>query len=336
MIVNQRKYIALVSPRLDQFRSRGSATTYNFRCPLCRDSQRNRRKARGYFYEKENRYFFHCHNCNKSWPFEKFLKEFDHILYSQYLMEEFENSDHPTPPSSIFKSTTDFYDYPDLFQLSELPSSHSAVRYVLRRKVPRAFLDQLFYVDAFKAFTNYHVPNKFESLEHDEGRLIIPFIDQNKNVFGFQGRSLQHDATLRYITIMMDEEKPKLYGLDRVDFNRTFYVLEGPFDSMFVENSIATCGGDLLSDVRAMHVEHKRAVIVYDNQPRNKQVVNNIRKAINADFSVVIWPETFQEKDVNDQILNRKTTSEQIMSLLAENSFSGLEALLKFEQWKKC
>ena len=54
------------------------------------------------------------------------------------------------------------------------------------------------------------IPDKLDE-KIKEARLIIPFIDENKNFFGYQGRSLDPNSKIRYITdgsILQDAKDP--------------------------------------------------------------------------------------------------------------------------------
>ena len=102
---------------------------------------------------------------------------------------------------------------------------------------------------------------------------------------------------------------------------------------MFLPNGVATLGMDDSMELPATF-DGKRVVFVIDNQPRNKDVVNNIQGLIDNKFNVVIWPKVVKEKDINDIILSGKT-SEQVVALLNANTYTGLQAQLKLNDWKK-
>ena len=82
------KYIGLVSSRLLKFK-RVKPNLYNFRCPICGDSQKQKNKARGYIYGIKQNVNFRCHNCGASMSFNNFLKQIDTVLQKQYVMEKF-------------------------------------------------------------------------------------------------------------------------------------------------------------------------------------------------------------------------------------------------------
>jgi hypothetical protein len=216
----------------------------------------------------------------------------------------------------------------DLPSIAELNKEHSARIYLEDRKIPQDFLSQLFYCEKFKQWTNEQ-KKTFESTKYDEPRIIIPLIN-NGEIFGFQGRSLNKKPKVKYITIILDEEQPKIYGLNRIDWNKTVYVVEGPFDSMFIENSIAMVGADIDKMFFVTNFE-TNFVMVYDNEKRNKEMVARLEKSIEMKFAVVIWPKDLKEKDINDIVLS----GQDVESMLKLNTYQGLEAKLKFTNWKK-
>lgn len=333
-ILVQEKFVHDIAPRLDKF-IRRPGPLYNFRCVFCGDSVKDKHKARAYLYVKKNNFWYHCHNCNKHTIFDKFLKQFDANKYNEYVFEIISERKPEKffAKQTIFKHT--FSEFPELIPITKLPETHTARRYLVSRKLPDDKLASLFYVDSFKAFTNRVLPKKFESTKHEEPRIIIPFLDHRKDFFGYQGRSLEADAAIRYITIIFNTTKPKVYGLDRVDFNQTYYVFEGPFDSMFLPNAIAACGGSVTSQVQALGSNKANAVLVFDNEPRNKEICSAMQKAINAGYAVFIWPKEITTKDVNDLVINN-ITPDKIKTIIDQNTYRDIEASLFFNDWKKC
>jgi ssDNA-binding Zn-finger/Zn-ribbon topoisomerase 1 len=316
------KYIGLVSSRLQKFK-RVKADLYNFRCPICGDSQRNKNKARGYIYAVKNNTNFKCHNCGASLSFNNFLKELDLTLHKQYTLEKFKEGHTGRnfvveEPKFDFKKPV-FKKSLDLPKASEVPV---AKEYLEKRKLnPEKF----YFAHKFKEWTNTQKVT-FDTIGRDECRIIIPMYDRDNNLIGFQGRSLVPNS-VKYITVMLDEEAPKIYGLNEVDEQLPVYVVEGPFDSTFVNNSVALCGSD--GDVRCL--EGSSIVFVYDNEPRNREIVNRISKCISRGEKIIIWPSGIVEKDINDMVL----AGHDIMSVLESNTYSGLEAKIKFNIWKK-
>ena len=327
-----QKYIGLVSSRLEKFKQVKTGL-YNFRCIYCGDSQKNKNKTRGYIYGYKNDHNYKCHNCGVSKSFTNFLKDIDSSLYDQYVMERYKNgstgkgSNTPEPKFTFEKPKFKKKAF-DLPSIAELNKEHSARIYLENRKIPQDFLSKLFYCEKFKQWTNEQ-KETFESTKYDEPRIIIPLINKGE-IFGFQGRSLSKKPKVKYITIILDEDQPKIYGLDRIDWNKTVYVVEGPFDSMFIDNSIAMVGADIDKMFFATNFE-TNFVMVYDNEKRNKEMVARLEKSIEMKFPVVIWPKDLKEKDINDIVLS----GQDVESMLKLNTYQGLEAKLKFTNWKK-
>ena len=316
------KYIGLVSSRLQKFK-KVKADLYNFRCPICGDSQKNKNKTRGYFYVVKNNTNFKCHNCGASLSFNNFLKKIDTTLYKQYTLEKFKEGH--TGRSFVVDEPEFKFKKPIFKKKVDLPKaseSEIAREYLLKRNLnPEKF----YFADKFKQWTNTQ-KQTFDTIGRDEQRIIIPMYDRDKNLIGFQGRSLIPNP-VKYITVMLEEEAPKIYGLDSIDEELPIYVVEGPFDSTFIDNSVALCG----SDGDLGYLQGSDLIFVYDNEPRNREIVGRIERCIERNQKVVIWPSNIIEKDINDMVL----AGHDVMSMLKLNTHSGLEAKVKFNTWKK-
>jgi hypothetical protein len=238
-------------------------------------------------------------------------------------------------PTAVFEKPKFTTDGPlkSLKKISQLDWDHPAKQYVVNRKIPNPYHAKLFYVSKFKAFVNHLKPNKFSSIDEDEPRLIIPFIDKTGAVFGFQGRSFDKNAKIRYITIILDESKPKIFNYDTVDVNQLVYVFEGPIDSMFIPNSLAMAGSDV--NLEFLNIKPENIVMVYDNEPRNKEIMKKVEKSIEKGYNVVIWDSYLEQKDINDMVLAGKDPVE-VHQLIKGSTYRGLEAMLMLKQWRKC
>ena len=323
------KYIGLVSVRLQKF-SKKKEGLYAFRCPYCGDSQKNKNKTRGYIYAFKNDHNYKCHNCGVSKSLTNFLKDQDTMLHDQYVMERYKSgltgkaTSAPIPVIPSSKPNFTKKDF-DLERISELNKSHPARTYLEKRKIPDRCLRELYYCDNFKQWTNDQ-KYTFSDVSNDEPRIIIP-LKKDRTIFGFQGRSLSPKNKLRYITIMLDDEAPKIYGLDKINKSKPIYIVEGPFDSLFLENSVAMAGSDL--DPRTFGWSDY--IWVYDNEPRNREIVNRIESTIDRGDKVVIWPSGIDDKDINDMY----NSGIHPQSVVESNIYQGLQAKLKLNNWKK-
>ena len=316
------KFIGIISPRLQKFKKIKS-NLYNFRCPICGDSQKNKSKTRGYLYGVKADVNFRCHNCGASMTLSNFLKTLDPVVHKQYVFERFKGG-HTGRGTVVEEPKFDFKPPQFSPKLDLLKASeHDAARLYLEKRLidPKIFN----YTPTFKKWVNTLVPNKFRDITYDEPRIIIPLIYENQ-LIGFQGRALGPNSVI-YFTIMLDDDAPKIYGLDKINNEFPVFVTEGPFDSTFVSNSIAMCGAD--GDVRRWGIDDP--VWVYDNEPRSNEIVKRISNTIDRGEKVVIWPNNINEKDINDMIL----AGHDVMGVLNSNTYSGLTAQLQFNTWKR-
>ena len=323
------KYINAISPRLEKF-SKKKDYLYNFRCPYCGDSKKNKNRARGFFFRMKADMVFKCHNCGVGRTLTNFLKDMDVNLHDQYVMERYRNgltgkgTTTASPKFTFEKPKFNKVKSIGLEKISELNTTHLARQYLQNRNIKD--LHKFYYCPKFKQWTNKIAgKNIFTDLTYDSPRIIIPLRDMDGTMFGFQGRSLSNEK-LRYITIMLDDSKPKIYGLDNVNPEKEIYVTEGPFDSHFIDNAIAMCG----SDVNLSSYNYQ-FVYTYDNEPRSREIVNKIASAINRGDKVVIFPSNVCEKDINDMVL----AGHDVKRMIESNVYQGLEAKLKLNIWKK-
>jgi hypothetical protein len=315
------KYVGLISSRLQKFK-RVKSDLYNFRCPICGDSQRNKNKTRGYIYAVKNNTNFKCHNCGESLSFNNFLKKLDSSLHKQYSLEKFKEGF--TGKNFVVEEPKLEFKKPKFKESINLPkasSNFTAKKYLENRQLDP---DKFYFADKFQEWTNTQKPT-FSRIVKDESRIVIPLYTRDNKVFGFQGRALG-PSNVKYITVILDDSVPKIYGLDKVNENETVYITEGPFDSEFIDNAIAMCGADV--DLKLFNFDF---VYVFDNEPRNRDICNRMAKIINDDYKIIIWPKSIQQKDINDMVI----AGHRVMDVLKSNTYKGLEAKLKFTEWNK-
>lgn len=330
------QYATMLSGRLDRFKIK-STNPYkiNFRCPICNDSQKSKAKARAWLIEDRVKggFYFNCFNCHA--PIGKlanFLKQVDQLLYNDFIAEKYVakvKEEASTPKKDQFKKPTFSTDVlKTVKKISQLKADHPVKRYIESRNIPSNQHWKLYYTPKFISWVNSFLPGKFGENVPDEPRLLIPFKDKNGKVFGVSARGFNPNG-LRYITIMFDENQPKIFGLDTVDFTKKYYIVEGAIDSLFLENSIAMAGAD--GNVTGLsNIEN--AVFVFDNEKRNKEIHKQIDKLIRGGHSVCIWPNSIAQKDINDMFLSG---IHNIKEIIDKNTYKGLEASLKFMSWRK-
>ena len=325
------KYINLLSPRLDRYKVKtNSPFTANFRCPICGDSKKNRHKARGYVFSRKGGLFYKCHNCGMGASLGNLMKEIDPTLYNQYVMERYKEGNVRQSHANVatlmdfepkFKKKT------LLDEILDPVKGTTAEKYLRDRKIPESRWDELYYIDNIEKIEQLSDKYK-DRIIGNEARLVLPFYDRDSKLVGVTCRALG-DERLRYVTVRVNEDKPMVYGLDKVDITKDIYVTEGPLDSLFLDNAVAVGNTDLKQVSNILPFE--RLVFIFDNQPRNKELVKIINRAIEGGARMVIWPENILEKDINDMVLK----GFDVKQVISNHTFSGLELKLQFTKWKK-
>ena len=322
------KYVNIISPLLQQFKKKGDFL-WNFRCPYCGDSQKSRTKARGFVYRKKNDLFYKCHNCGVGTTLGKLIEHLDSKSYKDYIMERYKSGVKTVNKEPEFKFNEPVFRSKDvcstLNSLEELQDDHPARKIIDRRNLPISSYKDLFLCPEFYKFTNNLIPNKFPSLDGDHPRLLIPFRDEEGEVFAYQGRAFGNEQP-KYLTIKL-QERDKIFGLDKIDKREEVLVVEGPLDSLFLDNCIAVAG----ADVPNLDCDF---TVVFDNEPRNKELLKQVEKAINRGHKICLWPEGMEYKDINDMILGGYT-KEEIHDLIKHNTYQGTTATLWFTKWRK-
>ena len=341
------KYANMIGPRLRNFKHK-SEFLWNYSCCVCGDSKTHRAKARGYIYHVKGSLFVKCHKCGYSTNLGNFIKFVDPVLHSEYVLEKYKEGVTPTVMPVRAKAKHDLTKLPEIFKpkltdavldrlkrLDNLPPEHPAVKYVLKRQIPKKYLNLLYFAPRFMTYTNSVVPNKFKQevvKEHEHPRLIIPYFNKHGKCFAFQGRAFGKEDP-KYYTIKVDDTEEKIFGLDRIDYSKRVYITEGPLDSLFIPNAIAVSGSSF--NTPTVCALKTNATVVYDNEPRSKELTKLIKKTIEDGFSVCLWPDSIDQKDINEMVLAGKTP-EQILDIIDNNTYSGAIAMLKFTTWRKC
>ena len=335
MLYIDAKFVGQISYKLRNFKKKNDYY-WNFSCPICGDSKKNELKARGFVYKNQDRLVYKCHNCGVSKSIGGLLKQLDPLVYNEYVLERYkENTSKHMPHTNVKEVVPEIaHDIStDLIMAGaqSIQSNQEALQYVMSRKIPADRWKDLYYVPKFKEFVN-NLKYTFPDTTYDAPRLIIPFFDEDGKCIAFQGRAFGKEMP-KYVTIKLDEKKEKIYGLDRMDHNKRIYVTEGPIDSMFIPNAIAVAGAGF--DTKFIDAIKDNATLIMDNEPRSKEITKFIEKLIDNNYTVCLWPDTIQEKDINEMVLAGKSV-DSIMDTINTNTFQGMEAKLKFIQWRKC
>ena len=182
-----KKFINLVSSQLERFKWQ-RATLANCRCPLCGDSQKNKNKCRGYFYERDARYYYKCHNCGAAMTVSGFLEKVNPSLYSEFRLEWLKEKSGATQDIRGITNTNTAQKLASkmnvhrgklkhVLKISELEPNHAARIYLENRLIPESKFDELFYTDDFAKVAEQV---NSQTVLQQEARIVIPFYDDEK------------------------------------------------------------------------------------------------------------------------------------------------------------
>jgi len=334
-IITDTKYLSLLSPRLDRFK-KVRDYLWNFRCPQCGDSHKSKSKARGYVYRKKTDLFFKCHNCGVGQSVGNLIKDLDPFLHKQYMMERYKAGEtgkrkskapefkFETPKFKPKKTTI------DLPSIESLPKEHYARVYCEGREIPQQFMDKIFYAEDFKDWALSVCQVDYSNLMGKEPRLVIPFFDRDNQLIGAQGRALQ-ESKIRYVTVKVHEDAPKVFGLERWNSDQHTYLVEGPIDSFFLPNCLAMAGADM-SDLSILNKD--KTTLIFDNEPRNFQIVKSMVRFLKSGWKIVVWPDSVISKDINDMVLS-SIKDARLVKIINRNTYSGQRGEWEVKSWKK-
>ena len=337
----------MVVSSLDMAKWKGD-TTLNHRCLYCGDSSKNTYKARGYHFAVEQSFIYKCHNCGKSTSSVNFIKDHFPVIHKEYVKEWLKESGrkpkvhasgHKMPSANTFKftpkteiNTNDIMTVENLKFLMK-PCNEVAVarKYLEDRKIPEVHFSQLWYTEQPQSLSLLSSKYKDRVLGNDP-RIVLPFFSEDGELIGISGRAI-NDSPLRYLTMRFRDDLPLIFNLNNVDRTKTIYVTEGPIDSLFLPNSIAVAGSDFKKIDETIK---DNSVLIFDNEPRNKEILKKIDEVIDLGYSVCVWNDRRVDayKDINEMILNG-LTEEEVKSIIDECTTDGLSAKLKLQEYKK-
>lgn len=334
-----QKYVGILSIHLDQFKRKGSSD-FNFRCPVCGDSKKSKTKARGYIFPRKGGLFYHCHNCLVGMSLGNLIKHVNSNLYKEYQLERYSEGDTGRKPHKdhgyVFKplkfgnSQTETLFNRIVTPIKNLSEGHEIVEYVRSRKIPEDRYNTLYYVENIQDLKKL-APGYEDKIITNEPRMVLPFYNKNNKLVGLTARGIRGEQ-FRYLNLKIDEDDPMIFGIHNIDLTKPIYVTEGPIDSLFLPNSVASGNANLR--IVADHLPKDKLVLIYDNEPRNDQIVKNMQRAIDEGFSLCIWPKSYCEKDINDMIVKSSTELNELISTIEARTFSGPRLMLEFNGWR--
>ena len=338
------KYLNLLSSQLPNFKLKSNHLA-NMSCVFCRELETSSKKRpmRGYVFDAGEHFNYYCQRCVESMTFPTMLRRLDPGLYADFVKERLLDSGKHVRPTEGMKEAPKLSSRSPnevnmalrtVKKISRLPKDHFCCEYIRSRLIPEELYKLLYFTPKFMTWINTIIPDKFseEALEYDEPRLVIPFLSRAGKLTAVQGRSFKSSSKVKYLTIAIDRNVPVIYGLDRYNPFNMGFVVEGPIDSFFLRNAIATAGGEIVGKLDGF--EKDKLSLVYDSEPRKPETIQKIEKAIKEGWNVCIWPNSFEYKDINEAVMAGMKPKE-IEDLILEHSFSGISAEFELKQWRK-
>ena len=340
MLWLERKYLSQVVSLLDMAKWKNE-NTLNHRCPYCGDSAKNTYTARGYHFQVGQNFVYKCHNCGKSTSSVNFLKDHFPMIHKEYI-KEWLKENGKAPRQKKMPSANEFKFTPreevlnmkriDLTAVCFRANEKGVARDFLEsRKIPESKIQDLWFVPQAQSLGL--LSNKYKDrVLGDDPRVVIPFFDESGELVGISGRAI-NDSPLRYLTMRFLDDVPLIYNIDKVDKSKTIYVTEGPIDSLFLPNAISVGGSDFKKIDDSIK---ENAILIYDNEPRNTEILKKINEVIDLGWSVCIWDDrrVSDIKDINDMVLNG-LSQDEIVDIITSNTYSGLSAKVKLKEYAK-
>ena len=348
MLWLERKYLSLVISSLDMAKWKGD-NTLNHRCLYCGDSSKNTYKARAYHFVVEQSFIFKCHNCGKSTSSINFIKDHFPTTHKEYIKEWLKESGrkpkkhasgHKIPSANAFKFVPkkEFINKKYTMTIENLkiimkPCSEVSVArdYLSERRIPEKHYKDLWYTDKPQNLS-FLSPKYKDRVLGTDPRIVLPFFDEEGELIGLSGRAI-NNSPLRYLTMRFRDDLPLIFNLHKVDKTKTIYVTEGPIDSLFLPNSIAVAGSDFKKIDKSIK---ENSILIYDNEPRNIEILKKLEEVINLGYKVCIWNDkkVYGLKDINDMVING-LTEEEIISIIDDCTYEGLSAKLNLKEYRK-
>lgn len=331
------KYMLLSSGRLRNFKQK-SNHLWNASCPVCGDSKTNVSRARLYFYRHNNNIKVKCHNCHYFSSFGKFLLWLDPSQHRDYTCEKYLAKriivDDVADVIPIAPETLRTAQVLSIPSMPDLVATHPARAYIESRRIPEKFWDELYYAENYKAFLDKDFPEHGKEDIPDDARIVIPMFNHDNYISYVTGRDLKKKSNMRYVTVKILEER-KVFGLNRLSDEAPCYVVEGPIDSFFLPNAVASADANLIGTADYIKtLGFDMVTLVFDNQPRNYELVVQIERAIDKGYKVTLLPYDENAKDLNEMVINGWSLID-VHNFVDQHTYQGHMAMLEFIKWRK-
>lgn len=322
--------------RLRNFKQRKSVSVWNFSCPICGDSTKNKRKARGFIYNKNGQYNMTCKNCNAGYSLANFIKIYFNDLYAPFFfipaLKQTNTSlfiDTPNTEPPVILTSTQFPFFIPYY------NSDVACKFIDNRRIPRNKLKEVFYIDDINNLIEQYEHLGYTALKYKSSRLVFVIRSYNNEIIGFITRALNKNDKIRYYNIKC-LQLPLIYGMPFLNRKERVWIVEGLIDSLFLPNALSANSSSFNHVIDFCKEQNiNDFVCVYDNEPHNNQITKIIEQTINNNYSTVIFSSfPYSGKDINEIVVKNALSPEQVLKLLEERVYSSLRAKLEYSKWK--
>jgi hypothetical protein len=276
---------------------------YNFRCPICGDSNEMYKTGRGHLFLNKTPYVYKCFNggcpAENGMSATIFLREYYPAEYSEYIKmvikatkeseeekdkrkEQIRKSRYNVERKLPVISTINKLDISnisdfikknknELVHMKPLIDYPEAIEFCEKRHIDRDIYRKWLYVN-----------NNKDKKCFTKNRIIIPFINHNKQIYFYQARSIIGEEP-KYKNSISDLRP--IFNYYKADFSKPVMILEGPIDSLFVENSVATLGVKYNEEL-ILSIPKKNRYFIFDNDSAG---VNAAKKHLENGENVFMW-----------------------------------------------
>lgn len=306
---------------------------YQFRCPICGDSKKNKFLRRGYVLYNKGMWVYVCQNeCGKM-GFLSFLKEYHNAVYKKAIFHAFSKDRSKFTPAIDKRTIAEKTFIPTgeaVFKPGELisimdnhPKAMQGLQWAMSRQIRKSVYERWFVCLSGEEFLdrdpvgNYvYNENGFPKGNEYKDRIIIPYYRFGGKWSQFDARALNPNALVRYKNLQGVEREP--YNIDWLDVTKPFFLLEGSINSTFIQNSVAFGGTKHFLSLLEEHPEIKEyahnCTVIWDNDAAG---YDELSKSIGLGFkwfnwSTIVPSEQFIAKpdgshriinDINDLVL---------------------------------
>lgn len=261
-----------------------TSTTWNFKCPICGDSKKNKRKRRGYYYLKTNSY--HCFNEGCHANGLNIIAAFNNISYGAVVSDYIKWS-------KSFKTVPLKMHEPVIPTKIVIPDNWTELNPICIELVTKR-----------KVFEAPFAPRDWKLYYNTESkRLVLPWIEDGEIKY-YQERALYKDQVPKYkFPYNMSKY---IFGLEHVTNDLPYiYYLEGVLDSSWVLNGVSIGSIEITEEQQIMldtkFPMHEK-VLFTDNQWVDTSSKEKIITMKDIGQKVFLWPKQFTAKDVNDYV----------------------------------